>query len=239
MTNLVRINKYMAESGLCSRRKADELIANGEVKVNGVVAGTGSKINPETDIVTHKGKQVSLITERIYYAIYKPRGVVSTASDELGRKNVIDLVPRSPAVYPVGRLDKNSEGLLILTNDGELTNILTHPSNEHTKEYLVRVRLLDQNFDVLKIKAMFEGGMKIDGKIMRADSVNVNKIDNSNNLLLTIVLHTGYNRQIRKMCDKIGLEVLNLKRIRIAKLELDKLNLASGEYKTITLKEIL
>lgn len=239
MANLVRINKYLAEAGICSRRKSDELIALGKITVNGELAKTGLKVNPEVDVVVYDGKTVTQALNKVYYALYKPRGVVSTVSDELGRDNVASLVPKVPTVYPVGRLDKNSEGLIILTNDGELTNLLTHPSNEHTKEYKVRVRVLNDKFDPNTVKPLFEKGLRIDKKTMKADSVSVEVIEGSNNLILTIVLHTGYNRQIRKMCDKISLEVLNLRRVRIAKLKLEGLNLKAGEYKMVDFKDIL
>lgn len=239
MTDLIRINKFLADSGVCSRRKADELIAMGKITINGEIAKTGEKINPVLDIVIFDGKKITQNLDKVYYALYKPRGVVSTVSDEMGRESVAELVPQSPPVHPIGRLDKNSEGLIILTNDGDLTNLLTHPKNEHQKEYKVRVRMINKDIVASEIKPKFESGIRIDGKLMKADNVTCEEILNSNNLVLHIVLHTGYNRQIRKMCDRIGLDVLNLKRTKIAKLSLTDLNLKPGEYKVVTYGDIL
>ena len=240
MAGLIRINKYLSEIGFCSRRKADFLIDSGLVLVNGKKITKGEKINPDNSQIYVDGKQVDQKkNEKIYYALYKPRGVVSTANDELGRKSVVDLLPKGLRVYPVGRLDKNSEGLIILTNDGELTNILTHPKGEHLKYYEVRVRVVNKSLSSEEIAEKFKKGLFIDGKKMFVDEIIITELSNSNNLFLSITLHTGYNRQIRKMCDKIGLEVLKLKRIKIAKLSLDELKLKPGEFKTISRKDIL
>jgi len=236
---LIRLNKYLSDSGICSRRKADEHILAGEVKVDGEIASLGTKIDPSINRIELNNEVVRPKTELVYYAVYKPKGVISTASDEKDRKTVIDLVPKSPRVYPIGRLDKDSEGLILLTNDGELTNLLTHPKNEHEKEYEVAVS--SSKYQVLSIKEVEKQlleGLIIEGKLMKADSVKVTLIHNTKYLIL-ITIHTGYNRQIRKMCDKINLTVLKLTRIRIAKSSLNKLNLKPGEYKKITKKEIL
>lgn len=239
----VRLNKFLADSGCCSRRKADEHILAGDIKVNGqIVKELGVKIDPEKDIVKFKGQLLCKETKLVYYALNKPRGVISTAFDEQGRQTVVDLVPREPRVYPVGRLDEDSEGLIILTNDGELAQELTHPSFEHEKEYEVTVRGKGKVFGILqnkeRIKNLFERGMIIDGKPMKADRVEVNLI-NTNYYLLNTVLHTGHNRQIRKMCAKIGLEVITLRRIRIGNLTLEGLNLLPGQYKEISKNQIL
>lgn len=236
---LIRLNKFLSDQGICSRRAADEHILAGKVLVNGKKASLGQKIDPEKQKVVFDGQEIGSAKEnKVYYAVYKPRGVVSTTNDEMNRRSVVDLVPKELRVYPVGRLDKDSEGLIILTNDGELTNLLTHPKNEHEKEYEVLVSSI--KYQVLSIKEAEKQllkGLNIEGKLMKADSVKVSLIHDTK-YLIQMVIHTGYNRQIRKMCDKIGLEVLKLKRIRIKNLSLDKLNIKPGEYRTIKKEDI-
>jgi len=236
-----RLNKYLANSGFCSRREADNFIAAGKVKVNGIaVPELGTKVDPEKDIIEFNSKTIKPSVEFIYYALNKPYSVVSTAKAQDGEKTVLDFVPASPRVYPVGRLDKNSKGLIILTNDGELTKELTHPSFEHQKHYRVSVqrRKIEDESDIKKITEKFTKGIEIDGKIMKADSVVVESLG-TRLLSLDIILHTGYNRQIRKMCAKIGLEIRSLVRTKIGKLSLDELSLKSGEYKLISKKDIV
>ncbi len=241
---LIRLNKFLSDRGICSRRAADEHILAGKVLVDGKKASLGQKIDPEKQKIVLDGSEIKPKKAKfVYYAVNKPRGVVSTASDEMNRRSVVDLVPKEPRVYPVGRLDRDSEGLIILTNDGELTNLLTHPSHLTTKEYKVEIRstkseILNKS-EIQKIKTGFINGVKIEDKFMKADSVDIHKDPRSKLYVLNVVLHTGYNRQIRKMCAKIGLEVLRLKRIRISNLSLDKLNIKSGEYKIITRKDVL
>ncbi|MEK9156492.1 MAG: pseudouridine synthase [Patescibacteria group bacterium] len=249
---LTRLNKYLAESGCCSRRKADELISGGKVSVNGKVAVVGKKVDPNTDIITIDGREIRFRDNFIYYALYKPVGVVSTAYDPQGRPTVLDYVPKSPRVYPVGRLDYDSEGLIILTNDGELANRLTHPSFEHKKEYQVDVKIqmpapsgvegssVKNTEQRLKdIKRGFEQGLNIDGKLMKADQVSDFDIQISGFVTFKVTLHTGYNRQIRRMCAKMGLEVRRLVRTRIGKLKLSDLNLGPGKHKSIKREDLL
>lgn len=228
----IRLNKYLSESGICSRRQADELISSGKVSVNGVSVPLGTKIDPDIDEIIYGGKKVKQEENLVYYALYKPKDVISTASDEMGRKTVTDLVPDSPKVVPVGRLDKNSEGLIVLTNDGALTQELTHPSFKHEKEYKVVVRSSKTGDRIKSIEKTFISGIKIDNKIMKADRIEIAE-QRTSVYDIRITIHTGYNRQIRKMCAKMGLEVLKLKRIRIGKLKLEDLNLKPGEYKEI------
>ncbi|MFA4996385.1 MAG: pseudouridine synthase [Patescibacteria group bacterium] len=243
---LIRLNKYLSDSGICSRRKADEHILAGEVKVDGEIASLGTKIDPSINRIELNNEVVRPKTELVYYAVYKPKGVISTASDEKDRKTVIDLVPKSPRVYPIGRLDKDSEGLILLTNDGELTNLLTHPKNEHEKEYEVKVRIMNHEARIKdieqligNIKRNFLTGLMIGGELMKADKIKISVIHDSKFLILTMVIHTGYNRQIRKMCDKIGLEVIKLTRVRIANLKLETLDIQSGGCKIIRREEII
>lgn len=237
-TNL-RLNKFLSSAGLMSRRKADEAIAAGDVSVNGtIVKDMGVKIDPGSDKIAYKGKAVSLLTNNlVYYALYKPKGILSTALDEKGRESVTDLVPKENRVFPVGRLDKASEGLMILTNDGELAQTLTHPSFKHDKEYFV-VAKNERGYTQDFVKGRFLKGINIDGKSMKADRVEFSK---SKNELLEIhmVLHTGYNRQIRKMCDRMGLVVVKLVRTRIAKLQLSALLLEPGDYKLVSKEQII
>lgn len=238
----VRINKFLSDSGICSRREADEHILAGEAKINDAVAFLGNKVDPEKDEIKFKDKVVKKRERFVYYAIYKPKGYISTASDEQGRKTVLDLAPKSPRVYPVGRLDKDSEGLIILTNDGELTNLLTHPSHSINKEYRVEIRntkseALNKS-EIQNVKKRFIDGLNIDGQLMKADKIKI-FILHVTSYLIHITIHTGYNRQIRKMCAKLDLEVVKLKRIRIGKLELKNLNINSGECKIIDKKSII
>lgn len=242
MADLTRLNKFISDSGICSRRKADEHILAGKVLVNGKRGETGQKIDSDKDEVMFDNKLITKPeTGLIYYALYKPRGVISTASDESGRKSVIDLVPKDPRVYPVGRLDKDSEGLMILTNDGELTQKITHPSSEHEKEYFVMATAQkgqDISFD--NFAKRFLNGISIDGQLMKADKVESSQTSqNKKHFYFNITIHTGFNRQIRRMCDKIGLEVTKLKRIRIGKLTLDSLNLSSGDFEEINRSDII
>lgn len=236
----MRINKFLSEAGICSRRKADELILAGKVTRNGqIIKELGIQVDPKIDKITVDGQICQLHTKTVYYALYKPKGVVSTSSDEKGRESVIDLVPPIPKVYPIGRLDMYSEGLMILTNDGELTQKLTHPSFEHDKEYEVIVNP-EQWVRSQDIKEKFEKGLLIENVLMKAFDVKIStSTHDSRCITIKLVLRTGYNRQIRKMCDKIGLKVLALKRIRIGKLKLVDLHLKPGEYKEIRKTDIV
>lgn len=236
---LIRLNKFLAEAGYCSRRKADEHISSGDVKVNdNVVKELGLKVDPTKDKVEFKNETVSNKSALVYYALYKPKGIISTASDDQGRQMVTDLVPRLPRVYPVGRLDEDSEGLIILTNDGDLTQKLTHPSFEHAKEYEVITRKPKQEIVPAEIEQRFKRGMEIDGKLMKADSIKVQPL-NTKYLTLDITLHSGLNRQIRRMCAQMNLEVIKLTRIRIVNLSLSDLQLSPGQFKNITMDQII
>jgi pseudouridine synthase len=244
MTELIRLNKFLSDQGICSRRAADEHILAGKVVVDGEKAYLGQKVDPDEQKIVFNNQKINLaFKDKVYYALYKPKGVVSTAIDEMDRKSVVDLVPKTPRVYPVGRLDKDSEGLIILTNDGELTNILTHPKNKHEKEYQVEIRstkfkILNKS-EIQKIKTDFVEGLRIEDKIMKVDSIAIHKNPNSQSYVLNIVLHTGYNRQIRKMCVKMDLEVIKLLRIRIANLLLDSLDIQPSQFKKVKRTDIL
>lgn len=228
----VRLQKYMAEAGIASRRKSEELIAAGKVRVNGKVAEIGDKINPRTDKVTVSGKKVVNSKKHVYIMLHKPRGFITTMHDEMDRKCVAELIADVPErVYPVGRLDRESEGLLLLTNDGEFANALTHPSKHVPKTYRVTVRP-----DVTKEQlAAFENGIEIDGKMTLPAEVRV--LDKQEGrVVLEVVIYEGRNRQIRKMCEALGLEVARLKRTKIGSLKLGMLK--PGEYRYLTEEEI-
>lgn len=224
----------MAEQGVASRRKSEELILAGKVKVNGHVAQIGMKINPRKDLVTVGKQKLTNVKNRkmVYIMLNKPRGYVTTVSDELGRKTVMDLLPDfGVRIYPVGRLDKDSEGLLLLTNDGSFTNCMTHPSHEYAKVYRVTVRpSVDDN-----ILYNLRNGIEIDGRVTAPCDVTV-LTEEENRVVLEFVLHEGRNRQIRKMCESQGLEVARLKRISIGPIKLGMLK--QGDYRELSEQDV-
>ena len=232
--NEVRLQKFMAEQGVASRRKSEELILAGKVKVNGHVAQIGMKINPRKDLVTVGKQKLTNVKNRkmVYIMLNKPRGYVTTVSDELGRKTVMDLLPDfGVRIYPVGRLDKESEGLLLLTNDGSFTNCMTHPSHEYAKVYRVTVRpSVDDN-----ILYNLRNGIDIDGRVTAPCDVTV-LTEEENRVVLEFVLHEGRNRQIRKMCESQGLEVARLKRISIGPIKLGMLK--QGDYRELSEQDV-
>lgn len=224
----------MAEQGVASRRKSEDLIRAGKVKVNGHVAEIGMKINPRKDLVTVGKQKLTNVKNRkmVYVMLNKPRGYVTTVSDELGRKTVMDLLPDFGCrIYPVGRLDKDSEGLLLLTNDGSFTNCMTHPSHEYAKVYRVTVRPA-VNDDIL---FNLRNGIEIEGRITAPCEVTV-LIEEENRVVLEFILHEGRNRQIRKMCESQGLEVARLKRISIGPVKLGMLK--QGDYRELSEQDV-
>ena len=224
----------MAEQGVASRRKSEDLIRAGKVKVNGHVAEIGMKINPRKDLVTVGKQKLTNVKNRkmVYVMLNKPRGYVTTVSDELGRKTVMDLLPDFGCrIYPVGRLDKDSEGLLLLTNDGSFTNCMTHPSHEYAKVYRVTVRP-SVNDDIL---FNLRNGIEIDGRKTAPCEVTV-LTEEENRVVLEFILHEGRNRQIRKMCESQGLEVARLKRISIGPVKLGMLK--QGDYRELSEQDV-
>ena len=224
----------MAEQGVASRRKSEDLIRAGKVKVNGHVAEIGMKINPRKDLVTVGKQKLTNVKNRkmVYVMLNKPRGYVTTVSDELGRKTVMDLLPDFGCrIYPVGRLDKDSEGLLLLTNDGSFTNCMTHPSHEYAKVYRVTVRPV-VNDDIL---FNLRNGIEIDGRMTAPCEVTV-LTEEENRVVLEFILHEGRNRQIRKMCESQGLEVARLKRISIGPVKLGILK--QGDYRELSEQDV-
>lgn len=226
-----RVQKLLAQAGLCSRREAERWIADGRVTVNGRRISLGDQADAQRDKILVDGKPAGSSEEKRYLMLYKPRGYVTTMKDERGRKTVADLVRGCGArVVPVGRLDYNSEGLLLLTNDGELVHALTHPRHEVAKHYEVRVRgRLD------RIPQLSEP-MTIDGYAIRPAEVFILQQDEQS-AKLRLTIHEGRNRQIRKMCEQCGLEVRRLKRVAIGTLPLDP-GLRAGAWRELTVDEV-
>ncbi len=230
----LRIQKYLSDCGVLSRRAAERAIEAGEVTVNGTPAQIGQKIDPRKDKVQYRGRIVKKVrSERYtYLMLHKPKGYVTTMSDEKGRKCVAELVADVEArVYPVGRLDMSSEGLLLFTNDGELANAMTHPSHGLGKVYEVRV---SPRITRPQLRALGES-MEIDGyQIRPVQTTLLSQAEKSS--LLQMTLFEGRNRQIRKMCEQVGLEVLRLKRVAIGDLELE--DLKKGMWRYLNYEEV-
>ena len=227
-----RLQKVIASSGYCSRRKAEELIGKGLVTVNGeTVHEMGVRVGPKDEILV-EGNAISKEAKE-YYLLYKPRGVVTTVSDDKHRKTVVDLIPTTARIYPVGRLDSDTTGVLILTNDGTLANGLMHPKNRIDKCYVAKVKGVP---DAKGLK-LLQRGIVVDRMKVRASRVKMKKVDKKNNTcMIYLTIHDGRNHQVKKMLESIGSEVLKLKRESVSFLTLDGLN--SGEYRRLNPKEI-
>lgn len=225
----IRLQKYFTDCGVLSRRAAEAEIAAGRVRVNGEIAQTGTKIDPARDTVTYKGKVVEAKTERgIYVMLNKPRGYVTTMSDDRGRKCITELTADvGERIYPVGRLDMDSDGLLLLTNDGELTNFLTHPRHEIPKIYHVKVKGTLTGDQIREIGKPVE----INGMMTKPVRVTLVSSDRESSTL-EMTLYEGRNRQIRRMCEARGVEILRLCRIAIGDISLG--NLAPGKWRYLT-----
>ena len=227
-----RLQKVIASSGIASRRKAEELILAKKVRVNGeVVSELGVKVS-DKDIIEVDGVKVHR-EEKVYYLLNKPRGVITSTSDDLGRKTVVSLIGDDKRIYPVGRLDYDTTGALILTNDGEFANMMMHPRNNIDKVYVAKIKgiLLPDEIATLK------NGVMIDGVKTSKAKVKVKKVDRSNNTsIVEITIHEGKNHQVKRMFESVSKEVLKLKRERIAFLDLTGLN--SGEYRKLSHKEV-
>ena len=230
----VRIQKIIADSGMCSRRKAEELISSGKVTVNGRPCKLGDKALPNKDIIAVNGENISVPKRRrLYYImLHKPRGYVTTMSDELDRKCVTELLKGVPErVYPIGRLDKNSEGLLLFTNDGGFANDIMHPSRHISKTYRVTVRPDITEQQLVELSS----GVEIDGKMTK--ECNVVVLDKKQGrVVLQMTIFEGRNRQIRKMCEAVGLEVARLKRTSVGPLKLGMLK--PGDYRELKPDEL-
>lgn len=228
-----RLQKVIALSGYCSRRKAEELINLGKVKVNGkIIREMGTKVE-STDFIEVEGNPLEQVEDKVYYLLNKPRGIVTTAKDEKGRKTVIDLIKTNKRIYPVGRLDYDTTGLILLTNDGELTNFLTHPKNNIEKVYVAKIKGLITKEEIKRLC----NGVFIDGKKTSKAKAKILKIDKkTNSSVVELIIHEGKNHQVKNMFKAIGYEVLKLKRESISFLTLD--GVPSGEYRQLSIKEV-
>ncbi len=228
-----RLQKLISSAGLASRRAAEELIKQGRVKVNGETASLGMSADPELDDIRVNGKRLRISGTRVYIMLNKPRGYVTTLSDEKGRKTVAELVKGAGRrLYPVGRLDLNSEGLLILTDDGEAANALMHPSHEVGKTYRVTVSGREPEAAVRELEALRE----VEGEPIRPAQVSLAGETGEGKYMLDVTIHEGRNRQVRKMCAAAGLEVRRL--VRIAEGELSLGGLQTGKWRHLTSEEL-
>lgn len=221
-----RLNKYIASCGICSRRKADELIEAGKVKVNDqIVTNLGMQVS-DTDVVKVEDKVISKEEKKVYIVLNKPKGYVTTNNEQFNRKSVIDLIHEDVRVYPVGRLDMYTEGLLILTNDGEFSNKLMHPRNKIEKTYVVTT---DTNVTKEQIENL-KNGVDIGDYFTKPAKVKIvgnNKVE--------IIISEGKNRQVRRMCESVGINLLNLRRTKVGKIDLGTLQ--TGKYRYLTEEE--
>lgn len=228
-----RIQKYLSSCGVASRRKVEELLLNGKIKVNGsIVSELGFKVDG-SELIEVEGKVIEKKEDKEYYLLYKPERIVSTTKDEKGRTTVIDLIKTDKKIYPVGRLDYDTTGLLILTNDGELSNKLMHPKNDIEKEYYAVIIGLLKKEDINQISK----GIIIDGIKTKPAKVKLKKYDKKfNRSYVNITLTEGRNHEVKNIFGYFGYRVVKLKRTRFSFLTLE--GLASGEYRSLTIKEV-
>lgn len=226
-----RLQKYIAKCGAASRRKAEELIFDGRVKVNGSVVNNIVIVDDEVDVVELDGKVIKPEENMVYIMVNKPTEIITSAKDQFDRKTVLDIVNVKERVYPVGRLDYDTSGLLILTNDGDVTNRMTHPSHEVNKVYAAEIIGVPTKEEM----DSFEKGLKIEDYITSPARIRI--IESKGDMaLIEVTIHEGKNRQVRKMCEAIGHPVINLKRIAFGKLKLGKLK--PGEWRNLSESEI-
>ena len=227
-----RIQKILSERGVCSRRKAEAYIMEGRVTVNGLPANLGDTADPDVDMILLDGNPLPTTQKAAYIMLYKPRGYVTTLSDEKGRKNAAELVADCGVrVYPVGRLDMDSEGLLIFTNDGEFANLLMHPKHEVNKTYLVTVTdFMAEKLEKLSLP------VELDGYLIKKPAVKLVRTLSGNRAVLSVTIHEGRNRQVRRMCDLAGMGVARLTRISEGAVKLG--DLKSGTWRYLTDAEV-
>lgn len=228
-----RLQKVIANSGYTSRRKAELLIQNGHVKVNGItIYELGTKVSAK-DMIEIDGNLLQKEEQKVYFLLYKPRGVVTTTSDDKQRKTVVDLIDTQMRIYPVGRLDYDTTGILLLTNDGLFANAMMHPKNNIDKLYVAKVRGLVGKEQIMKL----QNGIELDGRKTSKAKAKIKKYDKKTNTsIVELIIHEGRNHQVKKMFEAIGYEVLKLKRESISFLNLS--GLKSGEYRMLNPKEV-
>lgn len=232
MAEIARLQKLLAQAGVASRRKAEQLILAGRVTVNGRPARLGDSARPGRDIIAVDGQRIGMSSGKVYLALHKPRGFVTTMEDERGRRCVAQLVGDVPErVYPIGRLDKDSEGLLLMTNDGALANAVAHPSTHVAKTYRVTLRPGISEEQLIKLST----GIMLDGRMTAPAKARVLE-QQPGRVVVEIVLYEGRNREIRRMCEAMGLEVARLKRIAIGPVRLGML--PQGKYRELTREEV-
>lgn len=223
----IRLQKYLAEAGIASRRKCEEFITQGRVKVNNNIAALGTKVNPEKDVVLFDNKKIESKEELVYILLNKPIGYVTTAKDQFSRDSVLDLVKVEQRVVPVGRLDMYTSGALLLSNDGDFVYKITHPKHEIDKTYTVTLKGLVTDEEVEALRK----GVKIEDYTTKPAKVKILKIDLEKNISrLAITIHEGKNRQVRKMCEAIGKKVQALHRTQIGNLTVKDLKLGTWRY---------
>ncbi len=230
--NRVRLQKFMADNGVASRRKCEAMIDRGLVKVNGNTAHIGDKVDPKRDKVVVNGKQLKQKDKLVYVMLHKPRGYITTMQDEQGRKCVAELVSDiSDRIYPVGRLDRESEGLLLMTNDGAFSNALTHPAKHVPKTYRVTIRpkITDEQINA------FHNGIEIDGRMTAPAGLRVIE-KTEGRVVCEVILYEGRNRQIRRMFEELGIEVARLKRVAVGSVKLGMLQ--PGKWRSLTEDEV-
>ena len=227
-----RLQKIIAQAGITSRRKAEELIIQGKVKVNGeIVTELGTKVSEKDRIEVNN--QIIEKEQKEYYLLNKPRGVVTTTSDDKNRKTVVDLIPTSTRIYPVGRLDYDTTGVLLLTNDGEFANILMHPASKVEKVYIAKLEGIIKGEQINQLK----DGVNIDGEMVKASRLKLKKVDSkTNTCMVQITICEGKNHQVKRMFKSVGYEVIKLKREKEAFFDVKSLQ--SGEFRKLTPKEI-
>lgn len=227
-----RLQKVIANAGIASRRKAESLIKEGRVTVNNeVVKELGTKVTTK-DVIKVDEKEIRK-ENKVYYLLNKPRGIITSVTDDKERKTVVDLIPCNERIYPVGRLDYDTTGVLLLTNDGDFANILMHPKKEVEKEYIVKVKGIIKGDAINELK----NGVIIDGRKTEKARVKLRKTDyKTNTSMLSVTIHEGRNHQVKKMFESVGFPVLKLKRER--EFIFDLKGLKSGEYRKLTPKEV-
>ena len=231
--NMERIQKVIANSGYCSRRKAEELIKEKKVYVNGVLVEELGKLVGNKDKIEVDGNLIVREKKFEYYLLNKPRGVVSTTNDEYNRKTVVDLIDTKARIYPVGRLDYDTTGLILLTNDGELANKLMHPSSNIDKTYVAKVKGIVTGFDIKRLR----NGVIIDGVKTSYAKVKLKEVDKKKETsLVELTIHEGKNHQVKKMFEVLGYKVDKLTRIRYAIFDINDLKV--GEYRRLSIKEV-